>query len=270
MTPDERPFIEAILCDPAADLPRLVYADWLEERDSDRAEFVRVQCRIAELQRTCLCGTCVRLRGGGQHHNGRCLIDRERVELPDGYSQSLRRRERDLLATYGSDAWGGWPCGASIEIDRGKTLRRGFVSSISCSAADWLQHGPQIVRCQPVEEVRLTDAFIEDTIAKQWGPFLKDPAWAGLRIQSSDGEPTPEGEEWAYWWGQAALTWARQEPCPQCGGIGHIHRQYRCITCWGRGTVDFRTLLRKPPATGGESLQRSRVARGRRKRGSMT
>jgi uncharacterized protein (TIGR02996 family) len=38
----------AILDDPDGDMPRLVYADWLEEQgDSDRAEFIRVQCELA-------------------------------------------------------------------------------------------------------------------------------------------------------------------------------------------------------------------------------
>lgn len=40
----------AILADPDDDTPRLVYADWLqEEGDDDRAEFIRVQCRIADI-----------------------------------------------------------------------------------------------------------------------------------------------------------------------------------------------------------------------------
>jgi uncharacterized protein (TIGR02996 family) len=38
----------AILDDPDSDMPRLIYADWLEEQgDADRAEFIRVQCELA-------------------------------------------------------------------------------------------------------------------------------------------------------------------------------------------------------------------------------
>jgi uncharacterized protein (TIGR02996 family) len=38
--------LAAILADPAADLPRLVYADWIEEHQGkeDRAEFIRITC----------------------------------------------------------------------------------------------------------------------------------------------------------------------------------------------------------------------------------
>lgn len=48
MTPEEQPFLDAIIAEPADDRPRLVFADWLEEQgQSDRAEFIRVQCEIA-------------------------------------------------------------------------------------------------------------------------------------------------------------------------------------------------------------------------------
>jgi uncharacterized protein (TIGR02996 family) len=40
----------AVVADPHDDAPRLVYADWLEEHDQpERAEFIRVQCRLAAL-----------------------------------------------------------------------------------------------------------------------------------------------------------------------------------------------------------------------------
>src|SRR5581483_1312804 len=42
--------LRPILADPAADGPRLAYADWLDETgDADRAEFIRVQCALAAL-----------------------------------------------------------------------------------------------------------------------------------------------------------------------------------------------------------------------------
>jgi uncharacterized protein (TIGR02996 family) len=41
--------LDAVLAHPDDDGPRLVYADWLEERgDADRAEFVRLQLRLAQ------------------------------------------------------------------------------------------------------------------------------------------------------------------------------------------------------------------------------
>lgn len=47
---DEEALLRAIADEPHDDLPRLAYADWLEENgDLDRAEFIRVQCRLAEM-----------------------------------------------------------------------------------------------------------------------------------------------------------------------------------------------------------------------------
>jgi uncharacterized protein (TIGR02996 family) len=43
-------FLDDIRQHPDDDAPRLVYADWLEENgDAERAEFIRVQCRLAQL-----------------------------------------------------------------------------------------------------------------------------------------------------------------------------------------------------------------------------
>src|SRR5262249_39331179 len=44
---DTLPFIRAIAERPDEDMPRLIYADWLEERGDPRAEFIRVQCTLA-------------------------------------------------------------------------------------------------------------------------------------------------------------------------------------------------------------------------------
>jgi uncharacterized protein (TIGR02996 family) len=45
--PDEGSFLRAILTNPTDDLPRLVYADWLDEQQTDeasrKAEFIRLQ-----------------------------------------------------------------------------------------------------------------------------------------------------------------------------------------------------------------------------------
>lgn len=41
----ETAFLKAIIENPTDDAPRLIYADWLEERgDAEQAEFIRLQC----------------------------------------------------------------------------------------------------------------------------------------------------------------------------------------------------------------------------------
>ena len=52
LSADEAAFIDRIREDHADDLPRLIYADWLDERgDQPRADFIRVQCALAKLPR---------------------------------------------------------------------------------------------------------------------------------------------------------------------------------------------------------------------------
>jgi uncharacterized protein (TIGR02996 family) len=48
MTQDDA-FLQAIVDAPDDDTPRLIYADWLEERGDPRGEFIRVQCQLAKL-----------------------------------------------------------------------------------------------------------------------------------------------------------------------------------------------------------------------------
>lgn len=72
-------FWAAIRESPADDVPRLVYADWLEEHDEpERAEFIRIQCSLAIL--------------GPDRRKGR----KQRKQLEP--------REQDLLTAYG-DQW---------------------------------------------------------------------------------------------------------------------------------------------------------------------
>jgi uncharacterized protein (TIGR02996 family) len=47
---EEQAFLAAILADPDDDAPRLVFADWLEERGDPRGEFIRGQCRLARMR----------------------------------------------------------------------------------------------------------------------------------------------------------------------------------------------------------------------------
>lgn len=49
---EDDPFVRAMLADPENDAPRLIYADWLEERSDPRGEYLRLQCYLASLDRT--------------------------------------------------------------------------------------------------------------------------------------------------------------------------------------------------------------------------
>jgi uncharacterized protein (TIGR02996 family) len=45
----EGPFIRAIAADPENEVPRLIYADWLEEQGDPRGEYLRLECHLATL-----------------------------------------------------------------------------------------------------------------------------------------------------------------------------------------------------------------------------
>ncbi len=77
MSSSEEALLSAVAADFEADLPRLVYADWLEQQgDPQRAEFIRVQLKLANL--------------GNSEKNTQ--------------ARALRRREQDLLSSH-RDRW---------------------------------------------------------------------------------------------------------------------------------------------------------------------
>ena len=122
--PDERPFLEAILEDPENDVPRLIFADWLEDRGDPRAEFIRVQCELAALEEDDL-----------QH-------------------ERLSAREHELLRQHG-DRWKeGLP-----EIVQRAYFERGFVGSIGCTSEEFLRNVDEVWNRNPVYSllVRCTD-----------------------------------------------------------------------------------------------------------------
>ena len=47
--PEEQKLLHAIAARPDDDALRLIYADWLEERDDPRCEYVRLECRFKQL-----------------------------------------------------------------------------------------------------------------------------------------------------------------------------------------------------------------------------
>lgn len=150
----------AICENPKEDDPRLRYADWLDENGfAERAEFIRVQVRLAGPFRGCD-PICNQETGHGRHceHN---LWD------------DLRARQQQLLADRhnfvnwtpsvmhtGSRAGIRYETGGTVGLFgngfESATFTRGFVSHIACTAKDWLAHADAITASQPIERVTLT------------------------------------------------------------------------------------------------------------------
>jgi uncharacterized protein (TIGR02996 family) len=101
MGEQERGFLRAIIAAPDDDLPRLVFADWLDERGHHaRAEFIRVQCELAGTGDASSFGYC---RGTGSDltypsHPVRCGKCAPCLEWQAAGTRAdaLRSREREL------------------------------------------------------------------------------------------------------------------------------------------------------------------------------
>ena len=113
----------AIVARPDEDLPRLVYADFLQEAGhDDRAELIRVQCAL------------------------------ERLPPADAERPELTRRETELLAATKMRAW------RIPDLTGPQTFRRGMIESIETTAEALLQVKPEVLRLSPVRHLRLVNA----------------------------------------------------------------------------------------------------------------
>ncbi len=154
-------FLAAIIAEPDRDDLRLIFCDWLEEQgDTGRAAFIHHQIETEFWE-------CTYTGLAGDYEDGalcRAGIACSRCER--------RRQEREMLLTRlpgtctgdpstntraaARYVWAGPVAKLYNAGDEWWRYRRGFISSLTCTAADWLQWGPAIVRAQPIEEVRLT------------------------------------------------------------------------------------------------------------------
>jgi uncharacterized protein (TIGR02996 family) len=121
-------FIKAVCRDPADDLLRTVYADWLDENgDPERAEFVRVQVEVPKHP-----GKCVYANPSwgpnNLHQRGAC-----------GWCD-MRHRERELLERNRTVWEYGFPW---AEFG----WSRGFVSEVTCTAEDAALHLDSLTWC---------------------------------------------------------------------------------------------------------------------------
>ena len=144
MSPDEDALLNGIVADPAADLPRLVYADWLEEHGQDlRGEFIRIQCEIAKLE-----------------VGPRDAIDR---------NVHLWRRQQELLDGHMVELLEGASYHPKEDVQTQAVFRRGFVSSIEISATELRDQAKALSELRPApNDVSVTapQLFIESQHAR--------------------------------------------------------------------------------------------------------
>lgn len=132
--------LKGILLEPDEDVPRLAYADYLDENGQpERAEFIRVQCELARLD-----------PGYPNGQRYATLMIRER-ELFEAHARDWTPGEL-VGATPTCEAWFSMQGGAGHSVAQ---FRRGFVDHVGCRAIAWLDHGDSITANHPVQNVTL-------------------------------------------------------------------------------------------------------------------
>lgn len=142
MTHDEA-FIQAIREAPHDDAPRLIYADWLEEHgQADRADFIRVQCRLAPTPDT----------------------SAERPALMERAEELLRRHWeewvgplRDIVGPW-RDRYGESWLGEAYHRDALHHFVRGFAEKLALDAERFLRHVHDVNRLMPLRMLSLWKA----------------------------------------------------------------------------------------------------------------
>lgn len=162
-----RTLISLVCRYPTSNAPRLAFACWCAANgEPERAEFTRVQCELASPR----CRKPVYRQLYNHDLYGNMPVDAvcEACQRCDLCRQIpvLQQRERELWRNSGDKGW--WdtvPGSYRSTLDRDTQIstaegwifvvRRGFVSSLTCSAADFLQHGDYVVSEHPVERVAM-------------------------------------------------------------------------------------------------------------------
>lgn len=116
---NEQAFLNEILTNPQDDAPRLVYADWLEERGDPRGQFIRLQCEAERLPAS---------------------FDRDDLL----YEAKLLRRE------YGKK----WDREVRKQVGRFE-YRRGFIEHVSMKVGKFVEKADQFLNLAPIHSAKL-------------------------------------------------------------------------------------------------------------------
>ena len=157
MQGDAEPFLQRIRAFPDDDVPRLIYADWLDEQARRlppgrreaaiaRAEFIRVQIALAELPE----GDPLP-RNAADPDARPPLWTGGRVALETARTR-LRVAERELLDAY-RDEW----TAPFNGLGTGPEFRRGFVEEVKIDARQYLRHAHGLFAAGPIRHLHIHD-----------------------------------------------------------------------------------------------------------------
>jgi uncharacterized protein (TIGR02996 family) len=194
MFPEETRFLEHVCANPANDGPRLIYADWLDERDDPRGEFIRVQIALARMS----------------------TDDLRRPELLD--------REAALLARHHA-RWSDPLRGLAGSTE----FRRGFVDSVIVEAETFLRRADDLFRLAPVEHVQFLDlgSHLDRLVAS---PFLAQLSGITISAQHIGERLARALAESPYLDGLRSLNLTRNRVGDRGAGRLVLSRRWLCLT----------------------------------------
>ena len=136
-SPAERPIFQAILEEPDADAPRLVYADWLEERSDDRCDFIRLQLEIA------------------QREAAGAVVDELRLAEAEMLAANLGQWNGLVYRRLNQTSLGGSRQKIRKWLRRWD-YRRGFISELKVTTAAFVRHTRSLLELGPIDHLSLT------------------------------------------------------------------------------------------------------------------
>ncbi|MEK6235019.1 MAG: TIGR02996 domain-containing protein, partial [Planctomycetales bacterium] len=165
-------FLREVCDNPLDDAPRLIFADWLEERGDVRGEFIRLQCDLESMM---------------EHHPRR---------------GKAKWKVNQLIKKHGKT----WASNLPSAV-RAYDFRRGFVEHVCVAAATMVKQAEELFALTPARSLRLThlkgkaslvaksdwlDRITEldfnkmDCKIKEFGPLLASPRLTNLQELNFD------------------------------------------------------------------------------------
>jgi uncharacterized protein (TIGR02996 family) len=239
--PTYRGLLDAILADPADLGPRLILADWLEERELEPE-------RVAMIRQSRIPYTNSGRRAGRELASRLGLVP---TEQPRSWYIVDDLGDRWLSDVHGCAIWFG-------RVAVGYGVRHGFVSEVYAPPGWWVRNGPALVRVHPVADVLLLGVHPWDSVhfnfygleGRGWvrGADRLDPRLFDELPGGRPGEsPSPGGprrrldyqtEYKAYAaMSHACVNWARKEagmcPLPRSPLVGPAMAADPTRPIWG-------------------------------------
>jgi uncharacterized protein (TIGR02996 family) len=184
--PRHEAFLKAVIDAPDDDAPRLIYADWLEENGgAARAEFIRVQCEVANLPDGDPRKKLLKNRAAALLKSHRHIWDPPvfqalgRLASHDALPQEkwflllpLRQRISRVLS----------PSSARGALE----YRRGFVGAVELGMREFLDQAEALFRIAPVQTIRFWSGSPERIPAILASPLLRRVRELELSAQELD------------------------------------------------------------------------------------